>query len=159
MGSVAGDRGKGLKDKIVQKSLAATTLAEVEIRTQLREQTPKATGRTSRGWFATPPVFDGQSITFSIRHPQTRENPPDPRWLSEGTRGPYIIRARNAKVLAFPGRISSGQVGIRPTTTGGDIVFRKQVLHPGIEGTGFIENVLSPGNIKGIFVRAFQIAM
>lgn len=143
-----------LKDKIVKRAQGAMTLAAVELRAQLRDATPKNTGKTSRGWYATPPTFDGNVISFSIRHPQDGSSPaasPRPEWLSSGT-APHVIRPVNARVLAFPG--SGG--GVMPTKTGGAIVFARQVLHPGFRGTGFIERILSQANFEQVLRRAFQ---
>jgi hypothetical protein len=145
---------QGLKNKIIKRAQGAMTLTAVELRTQLREATPKNTGKTSRGWYATPPTFDGSSISFRIRHPQDGSSPaasPRPEWLSSGT-APHVIRAVNARVLAFPG----GGGGTMPTKTGGAMVFAKQVFHPGFRGTGFIERTLSQDNVAQVLRRAFQ---
>lgn len=153
-----------LKQKLITKSLAAATEAAVALRQQLRDETPKHTGRTSRAWTATPPVFDGKAITFRIQHPFDGSSPdrsPRVEWLSEGTGqyGPrgarYLIVPRRKKVLAFPSGHLSG-AAVFPTRTGGPIVFTKRVMHPGIKGTGFIDRVLSEANVGQVFQRAFQ---
>lgn len=139
----------------MRRALAAATAAAVELRTQLREDTPKDTGRTSRGWNTTSPTFTGTGITFSIRHPQDRENPPDPRWLSSGTNAHPIYPVR-AKMLAFPGSPGANRHGeVFPTKTTGPIVFRSMVHHPGFAGTGFIERILAEDNVSEVFRRAF----
>lgn len=151
---------QSLKDNLVRKALRATAAASVEFRTQLREDTPKSEpggGRTSRGWFTTPPVFTGTSIEFRIRHPQGPENPPDPRWLSEGTR-PHEIRVKNAKFLVFSSALYPSPGVLVPTKTGNPLVFTKRVMHPGFAGTGFIERILGEANTSEVFRRAFAQA-
>lgn len=152
---MATDNAQVLKDALVRRAIAATTLAAAELRDQLREDTPKRTGRTSRGWYVSPPpTFTGTGISFGIRHPQDEANPPDPRWLSSGTR-PHVITPRNAKVLVFPGK--GGAQVVAPTRTGSALVFTKLVHHPGFAGTGFIERVLSEYNVAEVFRRAFAM--
>jgi hypothetical protein len=129
-----------LKERVRDRTMAAMTLAGVELRDQLREDTNKLTGRTSRGWYFTPPVLAGNAVEMHMMHPQGPDNPPDPVWLSSGTR-PHMIVARNAKVLAFPGR-------------DGETVFRRQVFHPGYPGSGFIERILSQDNVAQVVSRA-----
>lgn len=51
-------------------------------------------------------------------------------WTDQGTQGPYVIRARNAKALRFVGR-------------GGQVVFRRSVVHPGIVGTGWFSDYVT----------------
>lgn len=146
-----------LKRALAEKALSASTLAGVELRSQLRDRTPKDTGKTSRGWFVTPPVLSGNRITFHVRHPHDGSSPalsPRPEWLSQGTK-PHIILPRRAKVLVFPGRNSGGVQA--PTRTGAALVFARMVRHPGTKGTGFIEDTLSPGNVGEVFLRAFAL--
>lgn len=132
-----------LKERVRTKAQTVAVLAAVELRTQLREDTPKRTGTTSRGWYTTDPVLVGDSIIeFHVVHPQGPDNPPDPVWLSQGTR-PHMIVARNAKVLAFPGR-------------DGGTVFRREVSHPGYAGTGFIERILAPANVSEVWQQAWS---
>lgn len=131
-----------LKERVRDRVMAVATLAGVELRTQLREDTNKRTGRTSRGWYFSPPVLAGDAVEFHMLHPQGPDDPPDPVWLSSGTR-PHMIVAKNAKVLAFPGR-------------DGETVFRERVFHPGYAGSGFIERVLAPENVSDVVQRALQ---
>jgi hypothetical protein len=129
-----------LKERVRDRVVAAAMLAAVELRDQLREDTNKRTGRTSRGWYFTPPVMSGDAVEFHMLHPQGPDNPPDPVWLSSGTRA-HMIVARTAKVLAFPGR-------------DGETVFRERVFHPGYAGSGFIERILSQENVSDVVQRA-----
>lgn len=135
---------EALKESLVAKGQIAAGFAVVELRSQLRDDTPKRTGRTSRGWSMTPPVFDGTAVEFRVQHPQGPENPPDPEWLNSGTRA-HVIVARRAKVLAFPG-------------ASGETVFRRSVQHPGFAGTGFIDRVMAPGNLALIWQAAMAAA-
>lgn len=154
---------QSLKDNLVRKALRATAAASVEFRTQLREDTPKSEpggGRTSRGWFTTPPVFTGTSIEFRIRHPQdgsSREKSPRPEWLSQGT-APHEIRVKNAKFLVFSSVLYPSPGVLVPTKTGNPLVFTKRVMHPGFAGTGFIERILGEANTSEVFRRAFAQA-
>jgi len=141
----------GLKDQVRSSSLAAATLAATELRQQLREDTPKRTGRTSRGWYVTGPYVDGDGIEFHLQHPQGPDDPPDVEWLNSGTR-PHVINARRARFLAFPGEYVSGPVV--PTRTGGGMVFVKSVNHPGTDGTGFIDRILGQANVADVVGRA-----
>lgn len=152
---MAGDKGQALKDKIIKKAMAACTATASELRTQLREQTPKRTGRTSRQWYATPPVLTGTGISFSIKHPFDGSSPdksPRVEWLSEGTAAHDIFPVRG-KVLVFPGSGAGGVVA--PTRTGGALVFTPMVHHPGTKGTEFIDRVLSQQNVSAVFQQAF----
>lgn len=153
-----------MKQKLITKALAASTEAAVALRQQLRDDTPKHTGRTSRAWTVTPPVFDGKGVSFRIQHPFDGSSPdrsPRVEWLNKGTGqyGPrgarYLIVPRRKKVLAFAsGHLTMGAT--YPTRTGGPIVFTKRVMHPGIKGTGFIDRVLEQSNVDQVFQRAFQ---
>jgi hypothetical protein len=142
-----------MKQDLRNRALAASTLAMAEIRQQLREDTPKRTGRTSRGWYATGPVLDGDGVSFTLSHPQGPDSPPDVEWLNSGT-APHIITPKRAKFLAFPGAYTSGPV--LPTRTGGGMVFTKLVNHPGTAGTGFIDRIMGQDNVDDVVARAFQ---
>lgn len=154
---------QSLKDQLVKKALRASTAAAVELRTQLREDTPKSEpggGRTSRGWFTTPPVFTGTGIEFRIRHPQDGSSPdksPAPEWLSQGTR-PHEIRVKRAKFLVFSSVLYPSPGVLVPTKTGNPLIFTKRVMHPGFAGTGFIERILAEANTGEVFRRAFAQA-
>ena len=67
------------------------------------------------------------------------------RWVSQGTKGPYKIRAKNAKTLAFktnykpktkPGYVFGG-----PGVATGDWRTPVEVTHPGIEPRNFEEHI------------------
>jgi hypothetical protein len=145
-----------MKQDLRNRALAASTLAMAEIRQQLREDTPKRTGRTSRGWYATGPVLDGDGVSFTLSHPQGPDDPPDVEWLNSGTRA-HPISARQATFLAFPGQYALGvSARFTPSRTGGEIVFVKSVMHPGTTGTGFIDRIMGQDNVDDVVARAFQ---
>jgi hypothetical protein len=131
-----------LKERVRDRVMAAATLAGVELRTQLREETNKRTGRTSRGWYFSPPVLAGDAVEFHMLHPQGPDNPPDPVWLSSGTRAHWIPRGgkRGPKILRFEGNDG--------------VTFRPVVWHPGYTGSGFIERILAPENVSDVVQRA-----
>jgi len=67
------------------------------------------------------------------------------RWVSRGTKGPYPIRAKRAKTLAFQKnyqpRTKPGYVFGGPGKSSGPWQFPKEVTHPGIEARLFEEHI------------------
>lgn len=68
-----------------------------------------------------PPSLDGDILTGAL---EAGQGAPE-GWFNEfGTRGPYVIEARVAKALAFE--------------VGGETVFAKHVVHPGLPARSFM---------------------
>jgi hypothetical protein len=70
-------------------------------------------------------------------------------WLDEGTKGPYPIRAKNAKTLAFPSIYNAGSTPGSLTTfrgvSSGPTVFVPMVMHPGIKPRNFTREMVKIG--------------
>lgn len=65
-------------------------------------------------------------------------------WVTEGTEGPYPIVA-HGRTLAFQANYQRksvvGQIASRPGGASGPMVYTRQVMHPGIEGTHVNETI------------------
>jgi hypothetical protein len=66
-------------------------------------------------------------------------------YVDEGTKGPYVIRPKRARALRFPGvfraKTSPGVIGSTSGFKGGDNVYAKQVIHPGIKARNFSKTI------------------
>lgn len=105
----------GLRSEIRRHARALVETAAAEVAEVATAAAPIRTGelRASR---LGPDVVDDTDQRIVAR---VSFHAPQAGWTDEGTRGPYVIRAKNAKVLRFIGR-------------DGEVVFRRFVTHPGI---------------------------
>lgn len=86
-------------------------------------------------------------------------------WLDQGTKKNYPIpRVPGVKSLAFPSQFiaktSPGIIGSGVGFSGGDTVFRKQIIHPGVEARNFDETIAknNKSNFKITMEQAMSIA-
>lgn len=83
------------------------------------------------------------------------------QWVDEGTRGPYVIVARNSRVLAFQPNYTRKTVPntaeSRPGGASGDTVFRPYVVHPGIEAANITKELARHWRV--IFPKRMREAM
>lgn len=128
------------KLKVRNHALATVREARVEIRDQVRRDTNKDTGRTSRAWYATEITQVGSQLSFRMRHDQDASNPPDVLWLDQGTRGGTLIVPLKGKALKF--------------TTPAGTVFRRSVVRGATPAYNFIGPVFNRANWQRVLRAA-----
>lgn len=84
------------------------------------------------------------SVTVRARGPRARIF----RWVDQGTRGPYIIRAKNpSKPLRFqvggqPKTLPGARANVGTGAKSGAWVSKIQIIHPGIRKRGFTDDII-----------------
>lgn len=100
----------------------------------MEEQTPKKTGQTSKAWRV---VIEKDSVELrNIRFGDIV------RFINDGTKGPYIIEAKNALALRF--------------VVDGQLRFAKKIVHPGIRARKFVQRVLNDKSLEKEYLQVLD---
>ena len=138
------DNEQALRQKLIERVTAAATMLAVDVRGALRDATPRSQqgqSHTADQWTATPPTFDGQAITFTVRNQRAQII----EWLRFGTQAHWILPVK-ARALHWVG-------------PGGEDVFARRVFHRGTTGNDFLygpEGVLAERNLSDMTRAAFE---
>lgn len=83
------------------------------------------------------------------------------QWVDEGTKGPYVIVARNSRVLAFQPNYKRKTIPntaeSQPGGASGDTIFRPYVVHDGIEAANITKELAKHWRV--IFPKRMREAM
>ena len=103
---------------------------------------PRVTTRPAGGFRG---AFDKTGAGFQVVTDGPSKDNPYP-WVDEGTRGPYLIEAKNAPYLAFQSgftpKTNPGSLTAGPGGRSGPMVYTKAVVHPGIKPRNITERVV-----------------
>ena len=141
--------GAGLQERLAATNQAILR-AWLEAMSETGDDVQKRYETTVKNWSRKPiwnVVIDVTSTFMAVKVSATGPRARIFRWVDQGTRGPYIIRAKNPSgVLRFqlgnaPKTLPGARANVGSGARTGAWVSKMQILHPGIRKRGFTDDI------------------